>query len=264
MRKRFSEKGKKFLLRRILPAGLILAACAGGAYAVSAARYNTRFLPGTVINGINVSDMTLDEAEDTIRTSEEDYELTIHFRDDATATLSASDVQLRYDCAKEIKDILDEQNGYSWLSREFGDAVDYTLKTGVSCNEKALDKKISALPELQDGNFIRPQNAALDVDDSFNYTVVPETEGTEVVADVLTKAVKKAILTKKPSLDLTEVKGAYREPTVRSDSDELLARQSALNALTSANVTVKLSTGAKRTVNSDITKDWISTLPDGR
>ena len=88
MKKGFSRKGKKFLLHRVLPAGLILAACTGCAYVVNSAQYNDHFLPGTVLNGINVSDLTLQEAEQAIRSKKDAYTLTVKFRDGEEETIT--------------------------------------------------------------------------------------------------------------------------------------------------------------------------------
>ena len=58
MGRKFSKKGKKLLLQRVLPLGVILLGCTGWAYGVNAEQYTHKFLPGTVINGIDVSDLT--------------------------------------------------------------------------------------------------------------------------------------------------------------------------------------------------------------
>ena len=75
MRRHFSKKGKQLLLKRVLPIGAALIACTGCAYVVNSAQYNDRFLPGTTINGINVSDKTIEEVEAEIRGQEEDYSI---------------------------------------------------------------------------------------------------------------------------------------------------------------------------------------------
>ena len=264
MRRKFSRKGKHFLLRTMLPAALILAACAGGAYAVNASRYNTIFLPGTVINQLDVSEMSLAEAEKMIRAREEDHSITLKFRGGSEQTLGADDVKLRYPCGKELESILKDQNRYSWLSRQFSDELDYTLSTSLTYDRNALEKAISALPEMQSGNYEKPKDAHLDVTSDNQYYLVHETEGTELIPSVLKKETGKAIVSGAEELDFTEVEGAYAEPEIRSDDKALIDRMDSLNTLMGAKVSVKLSNGTTREIDRSITKDWVTTEPDGR
>ena len=97
MGKGFTKKTKRLLLRKILPAGIGLVACAGCAYGVNSAQYRSRFLPGTFINGINVTDQTIDEAEANLRNKEEDYALTLRFRFNEEETLDKDDLKLSLD-----------------------------------------------------------------------------------------------------------------------------------------------------------------------
>ena len=247
----------------MLPIGLILTAGTCGAYAVNASRYNSRFLPGTVINGIEVGEMNLDEAEKAIRASEEDYEIKLRFRGGTEEVLTAKDMKLAYPCGKELGSILSEQNRYSWLAREFSDQTEFTLATKMTYNKKALAGALGALPEMQEGNFTRPLDACLEVTPEQEYLVVPEVEGTELIADTLAKKVGSAVVSGNEVLDVSKIKEAYKEPAIRTDSKELLDRQASLNTLMDTNVTVKMSDGSDRVLNSEITKDWITTAPNG-
>ena len=132
MKKGFSKKGKEFLLRRILPVGVVLAACTCGAYVVNSAQYNDHFLPGTIINGIDVSDLTLQQAEASIRKNEEAYKLTIKFRGGTEQVLSKKDLGLSYDCTNELQQLMNQQNSHAWLSRQLGAPSEVTL-TSTSC-----------------------------------------------------------------------------------------------------------------------------------
>jgi len=258
MASKFSKKGKRFLLRRLLPVTAALGVCAGGAYVVNSAQYNSRFLPGTVINGIDVSDQTLEEAEHAIRNVEEDYSLKLNFRGGSTETLTAKDMALRYDCARELQGILNEQNGYTWLARELGDGAEYTLKTGISYAKNTLLKSLKKLPELQEGNYTVPEDANLSYDNGISFNMVPEIEGTELLPDELLKETGKAILKKTDVLNLEDEPEVYAEPAVRSDDEELVARMDALNGILDADVDIVLSDGTVRKVTGKDTKDWIS------
>ena len=262
MSRKFSRKGKHFLLRRLLPAGLILTGAACCAYVVSSAQYNELFLPGTVINGVDVSEKTLEEAEKSIRDAEEDYSLTIRFRNGTEETLDAKDVNLSYECGDELRRILNGQNGYTWLKREFSDDEEYTLSTRISYGEKALGRSLSELPEMQYGNYESPVDANLKYETDLTFSMVPEVEGCELLPEVLTEKTGEAILGKEPLLDLSEDEEVYRQPEIRTDNQDLISRMNALNAVLGADVTVKMSDGTVRTIDKETTKNWISVKND--
>ena len=262
MGRKFTKKGKRLLVRRLLPLGLGLIACAGCAYAVSSAQYNERFLPGTIINGVNVSELSLEEAEHNIRSVEEDYDLTIRFRDGKEETLDSEDVDLAYKCGDELKSIMNSQNGYSWLAKQLGDGDIYALDTKISYGKKALAKALSELPELQPGNYVEPVNANLNYEKDLVFSMVPEVEGTELLPDVLAEKTGEAILAGEDVLDLSEDTEVYLQPEIRADDKVLVDRMNALNSLLSADITVKMSDGTERKIDKQVTKDWISVKND--
>ena len=263
MGKKFSKKGKQFLVRRILPAGLILAACTTGAYVVTSAQYSSRFLPGTVISGIDVSERSLEEAVSAIRDREEQYKLTIRFRGGTEEVLDAEDMDLSYDCDNEMQKLLSGQNTYSWLSREFGNESAHNLTTGYSYGEKALKNALAELPELQEGNYAAPTDAQLNLERGLTFAVVPETEGSQIKPAVLAKKAGAAIEAGEPVLDLTEDTEVYEEPSVRSNNKDLKSRLASLNRLLSANVAVRLTDGSLYRVDKRTTINWLSVDKNG-
>lgn len=258
MGRKFSKKGKKLLLQRVLPLSVILLGCTGWAYGVNAEQYTHKFLPGTVINGIDVSDLTLNEAEADIRDQAEDYVLKLNFRGGNEETLDAEDMNLVYDCRKELVGILSSQENYSWLLRRFGEGDEYTLKTQYSYGDKELEESIKALPELQEGNYIEPHDAELNFEESLVFTKIPEIEGTEVLPEKLAEKAGEAIVAGKTELDLNELNEVYKEPEIRTESQVLIDRMTALNNLLAANVTLKMSDGTTRVIDKQVTKNWIS------
>lgn len=263
MGKKFSKKGKKFLLHRVLPAGLILTACTAGAYVVTSAQYTSRFLPGTTIAGIDVSERTLGEAVDAIRKEEEKYTLTIRFRGGAEEVLTADDMNLQYDCEHEVKTLLNEQNTYSWLSRELGDESAHALESGYTYGEKKLKSSIAALPELQEGYYVEPENASLALEPGLVFDVVPENEGDEIREDVLVEKAGAAIKAGDRVLDLTSLDEVYEQPAVRTDDAELAERRDALNKVLEADVSIKLSDGSMIEVDKKTTVGWITVDENG-
>lgn len=260
----FSDKGKKLLMRRILPVGVALAACTGCAYVVNSAQYHDRFLPGTTINGIDVSDKTVQEAEKAIRSQEEDYSLLLKFRGGSEATLDAGDVSLSFNCGPELQQILNEQNRLAWLSRELGTTSIHTLSTPLSIDRTSLMQSLKALPALQKGSYEKPEDAAVQLGEDKTFCLIPEVEGTELNEEALADETEQAILAEQPVLDLTAAGNVYVAPAVRSDSEDLKSLRDTLNRFLNTTVTIKLSDGSTKTIDRNTTLSWVSVDADGR
>lgn len=264
MGKGFTKKTKRLLLRKILPAGIGLVACAGCAYGVNSAQYRSRFLPGTFINGINVTDQTIDEAEANLRNKEEDYALTLRFRFNEEETLDKDDLKLSFDCADELQTILDQQNGIAWIIHEFSEPQAYTLKTKLRCDDAALAETLSALPELSPDNIIEPVDANLSFNENdLTFKMVPEIDGTRLDQEALADAVRTAVSGKESVLDLNKTEGIYEAPKIRSGDEALTNRLNSLNKLLGVNITVTLSDGVERVIDKNVTKDWIAVNKEG-
>ena len=264
MGRSFSRRGKRLLLKRVLPVGVALTVCTCCAYVVNSAQYNNHFLPGTIINGIDVSDKTVSEAAEILRTKKADYSITLKFRDGAEAELNANDLALDYQCSDELQQLMNEQNRHEWLTRELGSTCDETLQTKYTVDRDALVESLKTLPELQEGNYQKPENADLRLSKDFQFKLIPEVEGTQLDEEALADEAAKAILGEKSVLDLTRLKDVYKEPQVRADDAELVARRDQLNKLLSAEVSIKLSDGSLRKVDASSTVNWVSVDSEGR
>ena len=85
------KKGKITALLILLPIAALVCA-----YLVVAWTYRGKFFRGTVINGMNCSEMTVDQVESLLETEMTDYSLTITFRGGKTETIQGSSVD--YSC----------------------------------------------------------------------------------------------------------------------------------------------------------------------
>ena len=260
-----SKKGRRILFRRLLPVSLILGACTAGAYVVNSAQYNDHFLPGTTINGIDVSDMTIGEAASDLRAAKAGYAIKLRFRGGSEAVIDGKDVGLVYDCEGELEQLMNEQNRHSWLSRELaGDITDLKLKSSYKVDESELKGAILSLPELADGNYIKPEDASIIFTKDKDFSLVPEVDGTELNSAVLTDLTEEAMSKGRAVLDLTKKKGVYEEPQVRVDDEELLKQQEALNSFLRASVNIVLGEGNVVTVDKKTTRSWVSVDSKGR
>lgn len=96
----------------IIVAVIILALAAGGGGWYFSTVYNSYknvFYPGTTLNKMDISGLTVDEVKTQMEKKAEDYKLTISFKDEKY-TITSSDINMKYNEAMDIQTLKDQQN----------------------------------------------------------------------------------------------------------------------------------------------------------
>ena len=84
---------------------------------VRANHYKSHFFPGTVMSGVDVSELTEEEATDKVARFVADYLLTIYARDDQKYYIEGPSIGYAYVPNGEIGQILEQQDEYDWMKQ---------------------------------------------------------------------------------------------------------------------------------------------------
>lgn len=233
--------------KRILGLTVTAAAAATAAvYFYYANFYRTHFHPDTVINGIDVSDMTVPEAKEAIREAVADYTFSIKEMDGVTETLTADDVGLAYDDGGEVDRFFASLSPYAWPF----DGHRYRMKLDATFNTVKADRSIRALDCLTEGKYVKMENARLESLPSGLYTLKPEVDGNEVDPDALKEVLYQAIEERDTTVDIVNDVDCYVHPEVRSDDEALNRRLGQLNLYLGTNCTYPLGENGE-TLNAE-------------
>ncbi len=264
-----TEKTRKTKRNRTLPivllvVVLVLLGAAGGVYAARATGYGEKFLPGTSINGVDVSGLTVDEAEQALDDSLTNYTLTLIERENVTETISAEDIEMALDLGDSVEQLLEAQNGWLWPLYALGQrSSEVTLETAFVYDSDALSDAIAALTCLDSAYATEPTDAYISGYDSEAGGVViqAETQGTLVDEDVLTAAVVAAVDAMEMELDLDAV-GCYIAPAVTSDDPDLVLEVETLNGYLGVTITYEMGEDTVVLDGSTLV-DWVTYNGDG-
>ena len=113
----------------------LLFAGALGAYIAIGTYYQTHFFEKTSINGIDVSDLTAEEAENLIADQAEDYRVTLTTKEGAAQTIEGSDIGYQFVSQGEVQGFLEEQNFLAWLPAYFGSGTQYTMEASMTYDQ---------------------------------------------------------------------------------------------------------------------------------
>ena len=246
------KKGKAGLIIGLV---LFLAVVSGGTFAYIHFRdhFTEHFYPGTVINGIDMSGMTIEDAKTAMQDMVDTYTLTISEKDNKKETIDAKSISLKYVDDGKIDDILEKQDAKMWFLFPFKKHI-YSLKTAAKYTEKQLTEEIEGLSCLDESVVTAPQDAHLAVEGS-TCTIEPEVEGNQVDKDKLVEAVTDAVDTNETEIDIVQ-DDCYLHPEVYRDDENLKSRMDQWNLLLSCNIKYWFGENVE-VINADSLRDNI-------
>ena len=216
--------------------------------------FQSHFYPGTVINGIDCSRASIEEAAELFQEEISRYILTIKERGGGEEKLSAQVVGLVYMANEPLKALKEEQNqAHNWL-KDRTVVKEYTIDQIVALDEDRLDAALNTLIALDPSQVTEPVDAQLAKDRSGKYEVIEEVEGNALKPDEFRERVSAALMCLDEEIDLEE-ENLYREPEIRV-SQAMYDAADTLNTYLSAEITYTFG-AEKEVVNRRTFEDWI-------
>lgn len=253
MKKR--RKKKKNILRNIL---LLLLLAAAAVYIGGLFYYHSHFLKGTVIDRIDVSNMTVQDLVERVQ----DYSLRITERQSDGSpleeTIAGRDISLKYSSTEPLEEILKQQNSWLWF---LASGESHETEELVTYDQQALEEQLLQLKGLQADSAVSPSDAHISEYTPENgFQIIPETEGNELDYDRTLEAVSSAVDRLEEQLDLVQ-EGCYHEPQITSDNEQLLAALKKLQSY--ADITITYRFGEHTEVLDGATISTWVTVDDG-
>ena len=223
--------------------------------------YNTHFYMNTIINGVNTSNMTVDQAEEAIQEQFKGYSLGLEGRNDLTSQIHGEDFDIHAKFNGSLEDLLDTQNSFMWPSALFK-TPKMEIGTMPEYDEDLLKDLVLNLPYFQEENIVEPVDAYISEYNKENgYEIIPEVSGAQVDFDILFKAVKGAITNLEPIISLEEV-DCYKKPEITSEAQSLVQAVKELNKIAGAEIIYEFGKDTEILDGTQISK-WLSTNEDG-
>ena len=213
-----------------------------GAYGAGGFYFSEHFLPGTKINGTDVSDMTIEQARDVVISAADSYKLTLVEQDFRKEVITAEDVDLTATVSERFDNLLDSQSGFKWGLNFFTNR-DYTLDEGVVEYDYDEDMLSAAVDELEcvDPKYpMEAKDAEIVLLDG-KFVISPENVGNVAHRDELEERIGEAISLQEEKIDL-EAEGLYDMPEIYADDPGLIEQKASYDELNDLVITLKFGT----------------------
>lgn len=223
--------------------------------------HNNHFMTNTKINNIDVSGLTEKEAIQKIKNKiEKNNSLVLTFSDGSTQTLNSNQGGLSYNEQANLKSVLKKQNSFLWFSGYFS-SKKYTVENMLDIKEDVLLNSLNSLSQLQAANQTAASDAYIKYADN-KFTIIEETEGTQINIDKLLQAVKEAFLSGESGLNVKK-SGSYIEAAIKSSDKSLQAKLKAANEYAIAAITYTTPSGKKIILDGDTIITWLTQDANG-
>lgn len=217
---------------------LTAAVAAGAVYVGMGQKYKRAYFPNTTINGLDVSGLTPDEVKKQITDETSGYTMILQERGGENEAIRGSDIDLHPEFDGTLEKILENQSPLTW-GFHIGRYVDYTIDTMAVFDDAKLSAVVSGLKCLTPERAAAPQNAYIsNYISGTGYEIVPEEQGASPDPQLLSDAVKNAILNFQENLSLEDAQ-VYQKPQITAESEALNAELAAWNKYVHTTVTYR-------------------------
>lgn len=223
------------------------------AYLGVAMYFNSHFLYGTTINGVDFSLKNVSQVEEYMEKQVQDYSLTLEESDGSQEVIQGSDIEIKYVPGDELTQLVQGQDKFLWI-KCFWEPSEITAKVGVTYNEEKLKQEIQNLTCMDEEHQVKSENAYPAFQDT-QFVVVPEVVGTKLDEEAFLAVVTEAVNGFQETVDLVE-KDCYILPKYVSDSPEVLEAAEKMNSYLGAEITYDFGS-QKEVVNSSVIANWV-------
>lgn len=236
---------------------VLVGAVGGGLYWHESLKYKTCFLPGTIVDGMDVTEKTAAEVEDAIMEQLKGYKLTINGREDLSESITGEEVGLYAEFDDTLAKAIAAQKPMEWGKYRFGKSVnEVNTDALIRYNDEMLGEAVDSLSCMDKKNMREPQDAKISDYTSGGYTIIKEDEGTELLEDKVKEAVAAAVMSLAESVDLEE-QGCYVSPSITSEDEALKTACETMNKYVGARITYQFGDKSE-TLSGDEIHNWLT------
>lgn len=239
----------------IIGATAVLLAAAG--YFGAGSYYEDKFLPNTMLDGIDISNDTVAQAKEETTAAITQAQIQIVENGETVYAFTPADLGVSIDNTEKLETLKAEQSGWNWPILLFQEKQEETDLSGVSVDEAALGNLLAAMP-LENESRTAPVNATV-VKGTEGYEILPETAGNKVDLELLKTTMLEAIIAGETEIDLAQ---AYQQPTLKADEPILAETLQKLDKLTDTVIQYTIS-GQTETVPQTAIVEWLGIDENG-
>lgn len=225
----------------------------GVGYMAGVGFYAEKFMPNTSFTSVNISNLTLDEAQAKIESDISSREIVLEEGGQEVGRVTVGDLAPEYKTQSALKATYLAQNPANWLGNIVqAESAEATLADQVDIDEAKLAEDLSAQGITNEGREAA-RNAEILYSEEDGYYVEEAESGNAIDYDRLGDAIFDSIQANDDSVALED---AYDEPTVYANSEEVTGLLQEIEDTKQTEVTLQFE-DEDITIPSETIEEWI-------
>lgn len=230
-------------------------------YIVASLFFSWRYLPGTKIDGTDVSWMSSGAFVKQAETSAKDYAVKVDGKG-VNATIQGSEIKFAFDPSSYRDEVTSYLAGWAWPFRLLT-TRDYSVSSGVSYDKDVLDDIVSTLVSEANENAVDPVNAAITYDkNTGTFKGNEEQAGTSLSLQKVSEAVNKGVKTIQPTVTIGDAE--LKQPSMTMGQEEFDQALARANQMTDLNIQLTVQGTPVQEVTADQICSWITIDDQGQ
>lgn len=218
--------------------------------------YNNKFLPSTVINGVDCSGKTVEQVSEIMREKIENYHLSIVNNDIMVDELNGSDINLNFgDFDVVLNEICQNQQKTSWLKGFIVDSEPISTGKGLTYDTLILNQFIDSSLILGMTSTVKSVNAGIEYKEG-EFIIIPAVYGDEIDQSAFINKIILAVNSLDDSIDINN-DDCFIKPTLTEDNRELIKSCKEANSLMKNKVELNITDDLFE-LPADTKKDWFT------
>lgn len=252
------KKSKSLHIGLLFTLGVFLALI--GFYAYRSTYYTNHFLPNTEINSINVSNLTVQQANDKLKDTFSNKKLTIEENGKVWEEIAKSDLGYKDDFSADLSRLLNQQNAWSWGMNYVSASEKQEIDPQDTDHQKLDETLASTTNKLTELNKDRTQTQDATIEKSGDsFKIKPEVTGDTIDVTAAINALKTSVKDGKNKIDLTKFQ---TKPKVTATDKNLTKQVDEMNAIANIKGTYSINGNTFQIPRSEIA-NWL-TYTDGK
>lgn len=230
---------------------------------VSLADDNTRFVPGTAVNGISIGNLTVEEATEKINQYyTQEYKLELVRKGGTSEFISGADIGYQAQAPAGLQTILDQQNAGGRITGPAAGSL-HTLAVSGTFHMEALRDKVQGLSCVSGDSVKITSDARISgYEAGQDFRIIPEVQGNNVDVEKVVSAVAAALGAGQESLNLNDA-GCYVEVKVTSTDAGLQNLCNIMNQCRTMTITYKIG-DTREILSGETIVTWLTGAEDGQ
>lgn len=215
--------------------------------------FRSHFFYKTSIEDIAVGGMTALETVEELRSEVKDYLLVMYDRDGNKYQIPGVEFGYDYQPQGEEEKLIGEQRSFLWPFQITRDKK-LEMDTSITYDEELLKDCVSSLGCLREEAMKKPANAFIQMTEE-GYELVPEDQGSYLIADRLYARIKAAVDAGESEFTFTD--DLYEKPEVTSEDPVLTECMAKIQSYFGAEITYDMGED-KEVVDKSVISSWIN------